>query len=154
MTKKFKTIEIDLEIYRLIETNRISFDETYTEILRRLLGLKPSDKQTGDEIGMNLGYGVILLNGTLIKGNGKRADCQAEIRDSHIVYNGESYDSLSAAAKRFGGPNGWVFWKWVKRPQDSEWIILNELRDKELIIERNIRAAHINLSEEDLADFK
>ncbi|MBI4644127.1 MAG: DUF2924 domain-containing protein [Deltaproteobacteria bacterium] len=153
MTKKSKMIEIDLEIYRLIETNRLSFDETLAEILRRLLGLKPSDKQKNSGRGMNLGYGVILPGGTLLKGEYKRAECQAEIKEGGILFDGERYNSLSAAAKKFGGPNGWKFWKWAKRSQDSEWVILNELRDQGSIPRRRVGVAHINLSKEELADF-
>ena len=44
MTKNSKMIEIDLEIYRLIEINRSSFDETEADILRRLLGFAPFGK--------------------------------------------------------------------------------------------------------------
>jgi hypothetical protein len=147
MTKMSRTIEIDLEIYRLIATNRLSFDETDTDIIRRLLGLKPSVKQTGDERGMNLGYGVILPNGTLLKGEYKRAEYQAQIKDDRILFNGVQYDTVSAAAKKFGGPNGWKFWEWVKRPQDSEWILLDQLRNRETIIRKR------RLSDEELSEF-
>lgn len=36
-----KTIEIDLDVNRAIETGRVSFDETHHAILRRLLGIEP-----------------------------------------------------------------------------------------------------------------
>jgi hypothetical protein len=151
MTRKSKTIEIDLEIYRLIATNRLSFDETETEILRRLLGLKPVGKQQGNERGINIGYGVMLPEGTLLKREYNRGEVQAEVDDDSILCNGKRYKSPSGAAKKFGGPNGWTFW-YVKRPQDSEWVLLDELRNKESIIKRSIRAPHIHLSQEDLAD--
>jgi hypothetical protein len=136
--KKTKTIEIDLEIYRLIETNRSSFDETETDILRRLLGLKSLETQSPNGRPFNLGYGVILPHGTLLKGVYKRVEYQAEIKDGWLFFNGERYSSLSGAAKKFSGPNGWKFWKMVKRPQDSEWIILNSLRKKESIATRQV----------------
>ena len=154
MAKKSKMIEIDLEINRVIETNRLSFSETHTDILRRLLGLKSSDKQEGNGGGLNLGYGVILPEGTVLKGDYKRTEIRAEIKDGGILLDGEKHNSLSAAAKKFGGPNGWKFWHWVKRPQDSEWVVLNKLRNKELIIKKRYGLKEINLSKEQLAEFE
>jgi hypothetical protein len=147
MTKNSKMIEIDLEIYRLIEINRSSFDETETNILRRLLGLPPLEKPRAIGKGLNLGYGVILPDGTLLKGRKRRAEVQAEVRDGWIIVDGERFDSPSGAAKKFGGPNGWIFWK-VKRPQDSEWILLDQLRNRETIIQKR------RLSEEELSEFE
>ncbi|MBU4232740.1 MAG: hypothetical protein KKD99_11010 [Proteobacteria bacterium] len=146
MVKKSRTIEIDLEIYRLIETNRSSFDETETDILRRLLNLPHLEKPRAIGKGLNLGYSVILPDGTLLKGRTRRPEVQAEVRDGWIIVDGERFDSPSGAAKKFGGPNGWIFWK-VKRPQDSEWILLDQLRNRETIIRKRL------LSEEELAEF-
>ena len=36
-----KTIEIDLDVNRAIETGRVSFEESHNSILRRLLGIEP-----------------------------------------------------------------------------------------------------------------
>jgi hypothetical protein len=146
MIKKTKTIEIDLEIYRIIETNRSSFGETETDILRRLLGLPPLEKQKDGGKGLNLGYGVILPEGTLLKGRKKRPEVQAEVKNGWIIVDGERFDSPSGAAKKFGGPNGWIFW-YVKRPQDSEWILLDQLRNKETIIPKR------RLSDKELSEF-
>jgi hypothetical protein len=39
-----KSIEIDIEVYRKIESARQTFEETHNDILKRLLGLTPSIK--------------------------------------------------------------------------------------------------------------
>lgn len=150
MAKNFKTIEIDLEIYRLIETNRSSFDETEADILRRILDLPPLKKQDSEKRGMNLRNGVVLPDGTLLKGTHNMAEHQAEVRGGWILLSGKRYKSPSAVATAIRGypEDGWRFLK-VKRPQDSEWVILNELRDQGSVPRRRIK-----LSEEELADYQ
>ena len=148
MTKNSKTIEIDLEIYRLIEINRSSFDETEADILRRLLDLPPLKKQESEKRGMSLRNGVVLPDGTLLRGTHNGAEHQAEVRGGWILLNGKRYKSPSGAATAIRGysEDGWRFLK-VKRPQDSEWILLDQLRNKETIIRKR------RLSEEELAEF-
>jgi len=67
---------------------------------------------------------------------------------------GEKHTSASAAAIAVTGNsvNGWGFWE-VKRPQDSEWILLNNLRKKEAIATRHSLKGVPDLSEKDLAEF-
>ena len=154
MSKNSKIVEIDLEIYRFIETNRLSFDETEADILRRLLNLPPLKKQDSGKRSMNLRNGVVLPDGTLLRGMHNSTEHQAEVRGGWILLNGKRYKSPSGAATAIRGysEDGWRFWK-VKRPHDSEWVILNKLRDQKSIHRRRLGVARINLTEEDLADF-
>ena len=61
------SIEIDLEIYKLIQSKRRSFHESENNILRRLLKLPQRSAPTAQQGGLNIGNGVILPNGTLLK---------------------------------------------------------------------------------------
>jgi hypothetical protein len=98
---------------------------------------------------MTLRNGVVLPDGTLLSGTHNNAEHQAEVRGGWILLNGKRYKSPSGAATAIRGysEDGWRFLK-VKRPQDSEWVILNELRDQESIAKRRI----INLTKEQLAE--
>ena len=131
MTKNTTSINIDLEIYRLIENKRESFDETQNEILRRLLGLASPVKPIIDSGGISLRYSVFLPNGSRLKKVYKGKEYLAEVKDGYIWVNGKRYPSPSAAAVAVTGSpvNGWRWWE-VKRPQDSEWISLDQLREK------------------------
>jgi len=155
MVKQTKTIEIDLEVHRLIETNRLSFDEPEGDILRRMVGLKPLEKQKPTGKGLDLGHGVILPDDTLLRGMHNRVEHQAEIIGGWILLNGKRYKSPSGAATAIRGypENGWRFLQ-VKRPQDSEWVPLKKLRKEESIAKkrRNWKGL-INLSKEELAEF-
>jgi hypothetical protein len=126
------------------------FDETEADILRRLLDLLPLKKQDSGKRGMSLRNEVVLPDGTLLRGTHNGAEHQAEIRESWILLNGKRYKSPSGAATAIRGysEDGWRFWK-VKRPQDSEWVLLDKLRNKKSIAKRRI----INLSKEELAEF-
>jgi len=93
MTKS-TTIDIDLEIYRLIENNRQSFNETQNEILRHLLGLGPSAKSIDDSGGINLGYGVFLPNGSKLRKIYKGTESIAEVKGSYIWIKGRNIPQL------------------------------------------------------------
>lgn len=46
MNLKSRTISVDFDIHKLIETNRTSFEESENEVLRRLLGLPNAPVET------------------------------------------------------------------------------------------------------------
>jgi len=118
-----KTIEIDLEIYKLIESERVSFEERETDILRRLLKLEKREANEQAEGMLNIGSGVALPNGTLLKCRHKGNEYEAPVKDGKIWVHGKGYTSPSGAAVALTDTsvNGWRFWK-VKRPEDAEWI--------------------------------
>lgn len=132
MAEKMKTVEIDLEIHRLIEANRTSFDEPRLTILRRLLGLSsiPTEEQKQGPSGLNLSDGVFLPDGTRFKRIYKGKEYQAEVRGGQIALDGKKYKSPSGAAMAITGSpvNGWRFWQ-VKKPEDSEWRLLDQIRE-------------------------
>jgi hypothetical protein len=135
-----KKIEIDIEIYRLIESNRLSFEESENEILKRiLLNTKKSDgfipvdvqKHTWVSGGGLLWKGVFLKNGLKLQKEYKGQLFKAEVINNQIVFNNSSFHSPSAAAIAVTGTsvNGWVFWEYFNS-EKNEWEILDKLRKK------------------------
>lgn len=153
MAKNFKMIGIDLEIHQLIEVNRSSFGETENDILRRILGLQSQEHQRTNSGEMNIGYGVVLPESTRVRGKGM-PNSEGEVKGGWFLYGGKRYKRPSGVARAIRGysENGWRFLE-VKRPQDSEWVILDNFRDQKSIRRRRVGAARISLSEIDLADF-
>jgi hypothetical protein len=123
------TIEIDLEIYKLIQAERQSFDETNSEILRRLLKLGPREVSDSEEGGLNIGHGVFLPNGTLLKRKYKGVVYEAPVKEGKIWAKGKSFTSPSGAAVEVTGSavNGWQFWA-VKRPGEETLPTLSALK--------------------------
>ena len=130
--QQYKSIEIDLEVYKLIEANRKSFAQTENEILREILNLKPEIKRIRSYIadtGLDIGDGVLLPEGSVLRKKYKGQVYEVEVRGGQILYNGKGYTSPSGAAVAVTGSsvNGWTFWE-VKRPNDGDFKLLDSLR--------------------------
>lgn len=127
----FKTIEIDLDVYKRIEEHRESFDQSENDILRRLLDLEeqPVKMVRGNKTGLNVGDGVVLPDGTQLRKKYKGQLYEVAVTNGRIIYNGKGYTSPSGAAVAITGSpvNGWRFWE-VKMPDDDEYRLLAELR--------------------------
>lgn len=123
------SIEIDLDIYKLIQAERKSFDETDNEILRRLLKLRPREVSDLEEGGLHIGYGVFLPNGTLLKRKYKGVLYEAPVKEGKIWVKGKSFTSPSGAAVEVTGSavNGWQFWA-VQRPEEKTYPKLSALK--------------------------
>lgn len=137
---EMRTIEIDFDVHKLIESERASFSETPNAVLRRLLKLgavsappaKPlaSASKTGWT-----GKGVMLPAGTELRMEYRGREHRGIIENAAWVVEGKSFKSPSAAAggvamtKSGGRPSldGWKYWQ-VKRPGDDRWIALGSLR--------------------------
>jgi hypothetical protein len=144
---QLRTIEIDLDIHKLIEAERKSFDEAPYTALRRLLRLdtRPPGTGTNPTDGEPWsGEGVTLPHGTLFRiryDRGRQLHTGA-IRDGlwHIGDAGFSSPSGAAAAVvvtkkgKSTRINGWDYME-VKRPLDLQWINLGELRKPKLTLE-------------------
>ena len=68
-------------------------------------------------------------DGTELRAEYKGRAYTARIEDGRWLQDGEVQTSPSAAASAItqGGVNGWWFWS-VKRPGDTKWVVLGELR--------------------------
>ena len=137
----FKTIEIDFDIHKMIEAERQGFNEPEFQALRRLLGL-PEKAQ--DKAAASLGRpfvqdGVTVPHGALARMKYLRGSqvYEGQFLDGHLVVNGRSFTSLSAAAgalavtKDGAQPslNGWNYWE-AKFPGERNWKKLKDLRGR------------------------
>ena len=139
---KFRTIEIDIDVHKRIESERRSFAESDNTVLRRVLGigeaLEPApemESPSPPDAGAWSGKGVTLPVTTQVRMEYRGERRYGEIRDSGWVVNGQRYTSPSSAASHVATTkagtrpslNGWGYW-YVKRPGDDDWIPLSRLR--------------------------
>lgn len=139
---KFKKIEIDIDVNKLIESHRISFEETQNEILKRIL----KNKNTIEDVFMPIDIenrimninnnglfwkGTLLKNGLILRKNFKGKLHYAKIENNQIVINNKSFHSPSAAAVELTNTsqNGWIFWEYFDE-EKNVWKILDNLRKK------------------------
>ncbi|RWK27511.1 hypothetical protein [Mesorhizobium sp.] len=136
---EMRTIEIDIDVHKLIETSRTSFAETPNAVLRRLLDLG-APSATGSN-GTKLhgrawtGKGVTLPAGTELRMEYRGREHRGVIENAAWVVEGQRFKSPSAAAgavaitKSGSRPSldGWKYWQ-IKRPGDDGWIGLDTLR--------------------------
>jgi hypothetical protein len=139
---EFTTIEIDFDVYKLIEAERRSFDEPRIDALRRLLKLPPkaiagrtnNSRPSGRAWS---GEGVTLAHGTRVRMryNGRRYE--GEIADGKWVIEGTTFDSPSGAASGIAITkkgkttrlDGWIYWE-IQAPGDTGWTPINTLRTR------------------------
>lgn len=132
-----RSIEIDIEVHKVIEAERLSFDEAPNDVIRRLLGfgsLPPAPRTTGKAWS---GYGVVLPHGTALRMAYNGQTHLGEIRDGCWLVEGDRYTSPSGAAsgvaktKKGGRANldGWKYWN-AKLPGHEDWVSMWALYEK------------------------
>ena len=136
---RVKSIEIDLGVHKAIEARRRTFEETHNEILRRVLEVDEIDRGERDGPalptarvrgrGIFLTGRVVLPNGTRLRFRYRGEEHLAEVRDGRIWLNNMPFRTPSGAAMSVtkNNVNGWRLWQ-VRRPDDSEWLVLDSLR--------------------------
>ena len=145
-----RTIEIDWDIHKLIESERRGFDEPSYCALRRLLGLSDianapeTDSHPIDAGTVALGIpwsedGVRIPHGSLarMKYNYGRQTYEGKFWNGELVVGDQAFDSLSNAANALAVTkrgtstqlNGWKYWE-VKFPGESDWKKLWDLREQ------------------------
>jgi hypothetical protein len=138
---QLRPIEVDVEVFRFLESRRASFSQTHNDILRELAGLKsvsssaPYATSTSPDQGAWSWKGVTLPNGTKLRMsyNGQRHT--GEITQGAWHVGGAIYRTPSAAAggvarSKRGAPvslDGWGYWE-VKKPDSDRWIPIDRLR--------------------------
>jgi SeqA protein N-terminal domain len=137
---EMRSIEIDFEVHKKIEAERNSFAETPNEVLRRLLRLSNVKvaKQMAESAGRSWsGKGVTLPHGSQLRMEYNGRVYTGHIHDGVWLVEGAEFKSPSAAASgvgvtKSGGKtslDGWIYWQ-TKRPTDSRWIGINDLRPR------------------------
>ena len=132
-------IEIDVDVSSIINSARLTANETSNDVLRRLLGLGSAPLFShGTSIQWSDGS-VVLPNGTRLRmmyGRPKRVYV-GEIRNGRWIVNGMTFRSPSGAASGVALTatgqntrlNGWHLWE-VKRPNDHAWFRLASIRSR------------------------
>lgn len=126
---------ISLETYKLIEEQRVSFDESHDEILMRALSdLKPATNLSMSNSVNNSGLfwkGIFIENETELRANYKGVLHTAIVQNGRIFYNNKDYKSPSAAAIDATGTNinGWLFWEYYDAKANA-WTLISKLRNK------------------------
>ena len=138
------TIEIDFDIYKLIEAERKSFSEKPYIALRRLLGLPNATPEPARKVEQSSGRawmqdGVTIPHGSLARMEYARGTqhYQGQFLDGFLVVNGVEYSSLSTAAssvaktKDGSSPslNGWNYWE-VQLPGSDRWELVEHMRKR------------------------
>jgi hypothetical protein len=137
--QQLKKIDIDLDIYKVIEAERRSFDEEPYMALRRLLrlpALKPADAENKKGIPWSED-GVTVPHGSMAKMEYLRGEqvYYGQFLNGKLVVNGRSFKTLSAAACAIAltkdgvktSLNGWQYWQ-AKFPGEDKWRWLRDER--------------------------
>jgi hypothetical protein len=151
------TIEIDFDVYKLIEAERRSFDEPRLVALRRLLKLpeKPGNGLINGDIPARRawsGEDVTLVHGTRLRMSYNGRQYQGEIVDGRWVAEGKTFDSPSGAASgvaitksgKTTRLDGWGYWE-VQVPGDTGWTPLKTLRPRRIVGSTDLSAEELGL---------
>jgi len=138
---RYRTIEIDIDVHKLIEAERRSFSERSNDALRRLLGLSEASQVAPPPANSKpwTSEGVTLPHGTLLRMSYNKRTYEGEVADGEWVIDGKPFTSPSGAASALGVTkkgdktklDGWIYWR-CKRPGDDTWVLLDSLRPKRL----------------------
>ena len=132
----FRTIEIDLDVHKLIEAERRNFAESDNDALRRLLridvsaagGTTPPTRRSWK------GSGVELPHETSLRMTYNGVTHTGKIEDGVWLVAGERFSSPSGAASSVGRTkagsktrlDGWKYWE-AKTPGTEKWISIYAL---------------------------
>lgn len=140
-----KHIKIDLDIHKMIEQERKSFEEPEHFALRRLLNLPEIEESDAEAVQINKGSPALAFTEDEVEipsGSDARMSYQrgkqkfeGKFIDGYLVVNEKAYSSLSAAAcdlaKTKDGKktnlNGWKYWE-VRFAGETHWTLMDELR--------------------------
>lgn len=136
------SIEIDIDVYKAIEAERLDFEETQNEILRRILklGSFPEAQDVEPKKGAWTGNGVTLPEGTKLRMDYNGVRYSGEIRRNKWFVENSFYQSPSGAASSIAKTksgkspslDGWRYW-YIKRPNDDRWRPIEWLRTGALL---------------------
>ena len=130
-----KTIEIDFEVYKHLVMELKNEEDSFNDVLRRKYGLKTIATNSPLINGKTWSKdGVSLPHKTELRMVFYGKTYYGKINDGSFEVNGKKFSSPSPAAMeitkgRTGNPNGWRYWD-CKRPGDTSWIHLGELREQ------------------------
>jgi len=132
-------IPVDLEVYKALEAQRLTFSESHNDILRRVLGLPPKSTTDGHEMVVEdvvvwRRKGVRLPKGTRWRMSSANGEQNGNVVEGGFQHKGEVVSSPSRLASNIyrtksgkkTNLNGWRYIE-VKRPGDADWTMLSSL---------------------------
>ncbi len=137
-----RAIHIDIEVHKRIEAERISFDETPNDVLRRVLGLGVGEPLPPPAVSNQnaagrpwLGQGVTLPHGSDIRMQYRNTWHSGVIDNGKWLVSGQKFNGPSPAAAAVAvtksgtkpSLNGWIYWH-VRFPGTTKWIPIDSLR--------------------------
>ena len=138
---QMRQIEIDFDVNKLIELERISFNESANEALRRLLKLPTKQTETPTALAPQgkawSGKGAVLPHGTQLRMEYNGVEYLGQILDGKWDcgggrHAGPSPAAASVAKTRDGTSpslNGWIYWS-AKLPGATRWIPISTMRKR------------------------
>jgi hypothetical protein len=125
-------IDVDFEVFKRLTALRATESDTYNDVLRELLKLKPNGGAALPQTppgGLTL-KGVLFPDGTQFRATYKGKTYTAQVKGgAWIDSEGVQRNSPSEAASAITDTNvnGWTFWE-ARRPSDRSWRRLEQLR--------------------------
>lgn len=126
-------IEVDFDVFKALTLRRSSEKVTENDILRDLLGLPPRHpEKEAEQAAPREGWtakGVHFPAGAEFRAHYRGQLYLARVEQGALMWNGERFDSPSAAAMKITGNNvnGWNFWE-CRFPGQPDWRIIKALR--------------------------
>lgn len=134
-----RTIEVDFDVFKALTLRRPTESVTENDVLRELLGLPPAGRAAAAQ-GVAaivppldpdswLTKGVRFPAGTEFRAHYKGETYLARVEKGALVFNGQRYDTPSAAAMAITGSpvNGWTFWE-CRLPGSANWQMIKTRR--------------------------
>lgn len=113
------------QISPLVQKRLKDMNLTADDVIRKALDIKAE--------GLSTSEGVFFPEGTVFITWYNDKMCEARVKEGAIFINGQSVNSVSAAAATITGratTNGWDFWKLIKLPGKNEFVPIKSFRDK------------------------
>lgn len=125
-------IEVDFEVWQILTSKRFNEQDSYNDVLRRLLELPPIKKQNQPKIPTGKPWiikGIEIPEGTEFRTLYKGNYYYGKVENGYLVVDGINFSSPSSAAKHItkNSVNGWIFWE-CKLPGNDEFQIMSSLR--------------------------
>jgi negative regulator of replication initiation len=136
-----RSIDVDFDVHKRLESERLSFAETANDTLRRLLGLGDITHRNGQSpatLGRPWSWkGVELQDGTELRMEYNGRQHVGIVRNGVWLVEGKEYASPSAAASGVAitkdgsstNLDGWNYWH-IKQPGQSHWTWIDKLRTR------------------------
>ena len=132
---EFHTISIDFDVFKALTAQLESPNDSYNEVLRRLLDL-PQSSAVAKRVPVTDARSWVVGGATFPQGTEFRARYRgqtynARVEDGVLVYNGQRFESPSPAAASItnNSVNGWLFWE-CRLPGRAQWVSMKSLRSR------------------------